>query len=323
VNPALRALPKHGESANGARPTTPGSPHTPLTGSLPPSADCTLRGTPMRCRQRHGAIVWLGLLDILDSMAKVFFCYARQDRATVDAAYAELVAKHDIWIDRYEIVGGESLIEKISEGIDQADKFFVFLSEVSVKRPWVQSELRSALADEIAGVRPDFVVPVLLGKLSEIPRFLKDKLYIDLSGMTQDEWVAALDAAITGTPARPEVAGSENLDVTIERGAGDHIALVTFQPRAWAETLSFIVETTEDMVPPYDGPMAITNLLDTGSGGGSIGRLDVKYQMTKRIAALAAQSKVEPGGRIAFKLEFPEGVDAVRAIGSAGRWQPA
>jgi TIR domain len=256
---------------------------------------------------------------MLRHVAKVFFCYASEDRETVDAVYAALVAKHDIWIDRYEIVGGESLIGKISEGIDQADKFFVFLSEVSVNKPWVQSELRDALADEIAGIRPDFVVPVLLRKLSEIPRFLKDKLYVDLSGMTQDEWVSALDAAITGTPARPEGAGSDNLLVTKEHGSGDHIALVRFEPKAWAEKLCFIVETSEDMVQPEDGPGAISDLLDNGT----IGLTGVRYNITGRIAALCAQSDVQPGEQITFKIEFPEGVDALGAIASAGRWQPA
>jgi hypothetical protein len=257
-------------------------------------------------------------------MANAFFSYAGEDQAKVDAVYATLIAhhpQHEPWVAHYEIVAGQSLIAKVSAGIDEAEKFFVFLSEASVNKPWVEAELRSALADEIAGVRPDFVVPVLLERLQDIPRFLKDKLYIDLSEMTQPEWVAAFDAAITGTPGRPEIGGSNNLVVTKERGAADHIALVRFKPKAWAERFSFFVETSEDMIEPEQGPGAVSNLLHFDGASAAIGLRGVQFQITKRVAALRSQEDVRPGEQVAFKLEFPKGTDALRTIEAAGRWE--
>ena len=38
------------------------------------------------------------------------------------------------WLDRLQIVGGDDLIEKLASGIDEAQKFLVFLSERSVTK---------------------------------------------------------------------------------------------------------------------------------------------------------------------------------------------
>ena len=76
-------------------------------------------------------------------MAKAFFSYAHEDQETVEIIHAALAAEypdHAVWVNKYEIVAGESLLEKIAEGIDEAEKFFVFLSKVSITKPWVKRE---------------------------------------------------------------------------------------------------------------------------------------------------------------------------------------
>jgi TIR domain len=259
-------------------------------------------------------------------MAKAFFSYAHEDKETVESIHAALVADypdHAVWIDKYEIVAGESLLEKIAGGIDEAEKFFVFLSKVSVTKPWVKRELRSAIMDEIDGIRPDFIAPVLLESIGRVPRFLEDKLYIDLPGMTQKEWMAAFDAAITRTPAQPDGLGDDNLLVGVERGReGKHVALVHFQPRAWAEEFSFAVETNEDMVEPVDtGVGGIMEMLDFGDAASvALDFRNPRPCRTKRLSALAVREDLKAGERVTFRVEFPADVDAVRAIKAAGRW---
>lgn len=72
-------------------------------------------------------------------------------------------------MDKYEIVGGDSLIKNIAEGMDQADKFFVFLSPTAVTKVWVQRELRRALMREIESVEANYIVPVKIGELKRMP----------------------------------------------------------------------------------------------------------------------------------------------------------
>jgi hypothetical protein len=262
-------------------------------------------------------------------LAKAFFSYAHEDVQTVEIIHAALAADypdHAIWIDKFEIVAGESLLEKIAEGIDEAEKFFVFLSKVSITKPWVKRELRSAIMDEIEGIRPDFVAPVLLENIGRVPRFLEDKLYIDLPGMTQKEWMAAFDAAITGAPAQSHSLGDDNLLVAVERGReGKHVALVHFQPKAWAEEFSFAVETKEDMVELADaGPGRFMEMLDFGEATSvGLSLRNPRSCRTKRLSALVAKEDIKAGERVTFRVECPVGVDAIQAVKAAGRWRPS
>src|SRR6185436_20367345 len=226
-------------------------------------------------------------------MANVFFSYASEDRQAVDAVYAAVVEAypdHEPWMDRYEIVAGNSLIEKIADGMDVAEKFFVFLSSTSVSKPWVRRELRRAIMREIDGLDSDYVVPVKLGDLTKVPAFLEDKVYIDLGKLRKEEWLTAFDAAIRGEPTRLADAGHiNNAQHRIDYGPeGHHVAHVTFAARAWAEPFSFAVETSYDMIPPPPGPplMEIDDILVGGAGE----LRNVRFHKSARLLALSFES---------------------------------
>lgn len=260
-------------------------------------------------------------------MAHVFFSYASEDKATVGAIFDALLKahpEHRPWVDKYEIVGGESLLDRIAEGMDAAQKFFIFLSPISAEKPWVKAELKRAIMREIEGVDPAYIVPVKVGDLKTIPPFLEGKRYINLGKLTQEEWLTEFDAAITGVPPQPGSDGSENLSLYVERGSeGAHIALVHFIPKAWAEKLSFFVQTNKDMVEPEDtGPGAVMDMLDFGDAATvTLALHGAQWQRTRRLSALASQDEVRPGERVTFRLVFPEGVDAGQMIQAAGRWE--
>ncbi len=81
------------------------------------------------------------------------------------------------WLDEAEMKIGDSLIQKIREGIDSVDYFAVILSPNSVEAPWVVNELDVAMNHQING-KSIKVLPVLLEKC-ELPGFLVGKLYGD------------------------------------------------------------------------------------------------------------------------------------------------
>src|SRR3712207_1171437 len=68
-----------------------------------------------------------------------------------------------VWLDEAEIKIGDSLIEKIRDGIDRVDYVIALISSESVKSPWVQQELDIAMNQQIAGKRVK-VLPVLVEK---------------------------------------------------------------------------------------------------------------------------------------------------------------
>lgn len=177
---------------------------------------------------------------------KVFFSYASEDKAIVEQVFLRVNDKFPNisgWLDKYEIFGGDDLIEKINKGIDSSDKFLIFLSSNSIDKPWIRAELRKALMKEINGVDPEFIIPVKLGKISSFPPFLESKYYIDLETKTENEWLEEIYSGITREPKK-EKNSEENLKINIHIAPDNpQAAIIVIESRYWAEDVSFIVKT--------------------------------------------------------------------------------
>lgn len=83
------------------------------------------------------------------------------------------------WLDEAEIKIGESLIEKIRQGIDEVDYIAVILSPKSVASSWVQREVDVAMNQEIQGKKVK-VLPIMY-QSCDLPGFLLGKLYADFT----------------------------------------------------------------------------------------------------------------------------------------------
>jgi TIR domain len=111
--------------------------------------------------------------------ASVFLSHSHLDKAIARQIYLELTRHSFVcWFDEAELRPGDSLIQRIEAAIDSVDYLIVLLSRASVTSAWVQKELRSVLVEEIALGRIR-VIPVQIGDC-DVPRFLKDKLCVDL-----------------------------------------------------------------------------------------------------------------------------------------------
>ena len=111
-------------------------------------------------------------------MSHVFLSHSRADKPFARKLTKDLRHKgHLVWIDEAEIQIGESLIEKIFEGLDRVDYVVAILSTHSVKSEWVKRELDIAFNREITEKRI-VVLPLLLEDI-EIPGFMRGKLYAD------------------------------------------------------------------------------------------------------------------------------------------------
>jgi hypothetical protein len=91
-----------------------------------------------------------------------FLSHAHEDKPFVRNLAAHLrAAGHSVWIDEAEINVGDSLIEKISAGLDQVDFVCAVLSKSSIESRWVQRELEIATIREMDEGRV-VVLPLLL-----------------------------------------------------------------------------------------------------------------------------------------------------------------
>jgi len=60
---------------------------------------------------------------------KLFLSHNSNDKEVVESIGSWLTKKgHSVWLDKWCLTAGDSLIEKIGEGIDTSDKLIVYLS---------------------------------------------------------------------------------------------------------------------------------------------------------------------------------------------------
>lgn len=115
-----------------------------------------------------------------------------------DSDFANRLAKDlkeagaEVWIDNAEIKVGESLIEKVSEGIERMDYLAVILSRNSVNSQWVREEIEIAMTQEISGHRIK-VLPLLYEPCA-LPIFLANKRYADFT--SEEKYAKSLSEVI-------------------------------------------------------------------------------------------------------------------------------
>jgi hypothetical protein len=110
----------------------------------------------------------------------VFLSHSHADKEFVRKLASDLkAAGARVWIDEAELKIGDSLIQKVREGIDTMDYLAVILSPDSVKSSWVQKEVDIAMNQEIEG-RMVKVLP-LMYRQCELPGFLVGKYYADFT----------------------------------------------------------------------------------------------------------------------------------------------
>ena len=83
-------------------------------------------------------------------MARLFISHASEDKEScVEPLVEELKSKgHQVWYDRFELTIGDSLLRKISEGLNDVDFGVVVLSRNFFSKKWPQAELDGLLAIE-------------------------------------------------------------------------------------------------------------------------------------------------------------------------------
>lgn len=137
---------------------------------------------------------------------KIFLSHNSFDKDTVEAIGSWLTNKGlSVWIDKWSMSAGDSLIEKVAEGIESSDKLVVFLSPDSVNSNWVKKEVATGLILELAeekGLGSKFVIPALL-KTCKIPIMLRDKIYANFSDKPFENACEELLNGIVDKPTGP------------------------------------------------------------------------------------------------------------------------
>jgi hypothetical protein len=126
----------------------------------------------------------------------IFISHSQKDRAFVDTLAANLVQnKHHIWMDRWELKVGDSLLDKVQSALTDSSAILVVLSKNSVESAWCKRELNAGLMRELEE-RKTLLMPCVIDDCT-IPLFLRDKVYADFRA-NPDEALEQVNRALAG-----------------------------------------------------------------------------------------------------------------------------
>ncbi|MCH7670377.1 MAG: toll/interleukin-1 receptor domain-containing protein [Acidobacteria bacterium] len=140
---------------------------------------------------------------------RVFLSHASEDKDRFVIPFARALRRRglDVWVDRWEMLPGDSLVEKIfEEGIGSASAMIVVLSRSSLSKPWVVEELDAGIVKRIeTGSR---LIPIVLDGLAptDLPQAIQHLLFesvADTSDIT--DVVNRVVRSVFGGGAAPEV----------------------------------------------------------------------------------------------------------------------
>jgi len=108
---------------------------------------------------------------------KVFISHAKEDKERFVLDFAEKLRNQgiDVWLDKWEMLPGDSLVDKIfEEGLKNANAIIIVLSNHSVNKPWVKEELNAGMMKRIS--KGTKIIPVVIDNC-QVPESLKSTLW--------------------------------------------------------------------------------------------------------------------------------------------------
>lgn len=137
---------------------------------------------------------------------KVFVSHASEDKQRFVIPFATALRERgiDAWVDRWEMLPGDSLVDKIfEEGLKEAAAVVIVISNVSVMKPWVREELNAAVVGRIQ--KGTKIIPVVLEQC-EVPEALKSLLWESVKDVNDfGDCLSRVVDAVFGHTSKPPI----------------------------------------------------------------------------------------------------------------------
>lgn len=183
----------------------------------------------------------------------IFICHASEDKSEVVRPLVKALQKQDItcWVDEGEIKWGDSITQKVNEGLKISRFVIVVLSKSFMNKNWPKRELYAALDQEATSGEVK-VLPLLVGNkvvreniLTELP-LLKDKRYLTWDGLSNSVVDEALNRL---SRTRKEVSSviAPAQDATV----GEDIPLPKLRKRSTQRDRDLLSKETFKVVKEY------------------------------------------------------------------------
>lgn len=147
---------------------------------------------------------------------KVFLSHASEDKSRFVEEFAQKLRADgiDAWLDKWEMLPGDSLVEKIfDEGLKDADAVVIVLSKFSVVKNWVKEELNVSVVSKISkGTR---IIPIVLDGCV-VPEALSSTLWEKIDDTASySQSYERIKASIFGTTLKPALGKPPGYTATV------------------------------------------------------------------------------------------------------------
>jgi hypothetical protein len=140
-------------------------------------------------------------------MAKIprpFISHAHADKERFVLDFAKRLRSKgiDAWVDSWEMLAGDSLVDKIfNEGLKSCTAFIVVLSDNSVNSKWVREELNAGIIKRIEDNTK--LIPIRLDGC-DVPSALRNTLWVDIADVAAyDRQLEQIVNSIYGQYSKP------------------------------------------------------------------------------------------------------------------------
>lgn len=137
---------------------------------------------------------------------RVFLSHASEDKDRFVLNFAKRLRERgvDVWLDKWEMLPGDSLVDKIfEEGLKEAEAVLVVISSNSSSKSWVREEINSAFVSHVS--KGTKILPIILDSC-EVPAALQATVWekiIDLNNC--EENINRVVSAIFNSRIKPEL----------------------------------------------------------------------------------------------------------------------
>ncbi len=227
----------------------------------------------------------------------LFISYSHEDADFAEKLARQLVRHRTyIWLDKWELHVGDSLIQRIQGAIDQAPGLIVVLSKAAVLSEWCKKELESGLIRELDEKRV-VVFPVVKDDC-ELPLFVRGKLYADFRKSFDDglrsliDGIAKVASSTQGKVEHPDFHTDWAVDWVLDPHGAMRLILLEHSPEY---PYSCFTEVQFNFDEPTSGWFVRQHDEDQGEAA----RLEILGVMARR---------VQQGPDIRFRLtdQFPQ-----------------
>jgi len=144
---------------------------------------------------------------------RVFLSHSYEDN-DIAKKVRNYLAHHDLDVfdDKSDIATGSNLKASINQAISASDAVLFFVSKNSEKSQWVQHEMSLAVNNRLKG-KDVKLIPLVLDKNAEIPFFLKDYLYLDMS--KSNDFDISMKKLIEGIKSEQKTSAREDLEAKV------------------------------------------------------------------------------------------------------------